>query len=139
MASTDVRPGLEPGLAAEQVVTATSDSVAARFGNVDVEVVATPYLIWLLEGASVRVVQGHLRSEERTVGTAVNVRHLRAVPAGTEIIARSRLAEVEGRRLLFEVEAIARRERVMEGTHERMIVDVDRFMRAAKQERPAGS
>jgi predicted thioesterase len=118
---------------------ATSEVVAARFGNVDVDVLATPYLIWLLEGASVRAVKDHLTPSERTVGTAVNVRHERAAPAGVEVTARARLTEVDGRRLVFAVEALARGERLMSGTHERMVVHVERFLLRAKRERPAGS
>jgi len=137
--AADAETGLVPGLEGQHTVTATSENVASRFGNVDVDVVATPYLIWLLEGASVRAVKAHLRPEERTVGTAVNVRHIRAVPAGIEVTARSRLREVDGRRLVFEVEALARGESVMNGTHERMIVDGQRFLERAKRERPAES
>lgn len=136
---SDARPGLRPGFAAEYAETPTSDSVAARFGNVDVDVVATPYLIWLLEGASVRAVKDHLGPRERTVGTAVDVRHLRAVPAGVEVTVRSELVEVDARRLVFAVQASARGEQVMVGKHERMIVDLDRFLQGAKRERPAES
>jgi predicted thioesterase len=129
--------GLSPARSAEYTVTASSENVASRFGSVDVAVVATAHLNWLLEGASVRAVKDHLRpGDGGTVGTALSVRHERAVPARVDITAGARLAKMDGRRLVFEVEPRARGERVMSGRHERVIVDVERSWQKAKRERP---
>lgn len=128
--------GLAPGLTGEQQVVVTAEMTAARFGNVAVEVLATPYLIWLLEGASVRAVHDHLAPGQVTVGTAVDVRHVAAVPVGRLVVARSRLVEVDDRRLLFEVEALHGGTAAMSGRHERRIVDLARFMAKAQDGKP---
>lgn len=74
------------------------------------------------------VVQPHLRPDETTVGTLVNVRHLTATPGGMEVRAVARLDEVDGKRLTFTVEAFDAKEKIGEGVHERFIVSLSRFM-----------
>ncbi len=62
-----------------------------------------------------------------SVGTVVNVRHLAATPVGSEVFLKAKVVSVEGRRVMFEVEARDRLERVGEGRHERFIINVPRF------------
>jgi len=62
-----------------------------------------------------------------SVGTIVDIRHLAATPVGAEVSLRARVASVEGRRVVFEVEARDRLEKVGEGRHERFIINVPRF------------
>jgi fluoroacetyl-CoA thioesterase len=116
-------------LIGEISVDVTAEMTAASFGNVDVDVIATPYLIWLLEGASVRAVQHGLELGQRTVGTMVNVRHVAAAFVGAHILARSRLIEIDGSKLVFEVRAYEGDRCLMSGFHERRIVERDRFLR----------
>ena len=61
------------------------------------------------------------------MGTHVNVSHLAATPSGQEVIARVRLTAVDGRRLTFEVEGHDEQELISSGTHERFVIDRDRF------------
>ena len=61
------------------------------------------------------------------MGTRVNVEHLAATPLGAEVTYDAKLAAVDGRRLTFEVEASDQREVVGRGTHERFIINVERF------------
>jgi predicted thioesterase len=58
----------------------------------------------------------------------VNIRHLAATPVGLKLTARSTLTEVDGRRLVFAVEAYDDKEKVGEGVHERFIIDTERFL-----------
>jgi predicted thioesterase len=62
-----------------------------------------------------------------SVGTIVDVRHLAATPVGAEVFLRAKVVSVEGRRVMFEVEARDRLERVGEGRHERFIINIPRF------------
>ena len=62
-----------------------------------------------------------------SVGTIVDVRHLAATPVGAEVSLRAKVVSVDGRRVMFEVEARDRLEKVGEGRHERFIINVPRF------------
>ena len=66
-------------------------------------------------------------AEWDSVGTIVDIRHLAATPVGAEVSLRAKVVSVEGRRVMFEVEARDRLERVGEGRHERFIINVPRF------------
>lgn len=66
-------------------------------------------------------------AEWDSVGTIVDIRHLAATPVGAEVSLRAKVASVEGRRVMFEVEARDGLERVGEGRHERFIINVPRF------------
>jgi predicted thioesterase len=62
-----------------------------------------------------------------SVGTIVDIRHLAATPVGAEVQLKARVASVDGRRVMFEVEARDRLEKVGGGRHERFIINVPRF------------
>jgi predicted thioesterase len=62
-----------------------------------------------------------------SVGTIVDIRHLAATPVGAEVQLKARVASVDGRRVMFEVEARDRLEKVGDGRHERFIINVPRF------------
>jgi fluoroacetyl-CoA thioesterase len=93
-------------------------------------VLATGYMIGFIEWACILAVNPHLDwPREQTVGTHVNLSHLAATPPGMEIMARVRLTEVEGRKLVFEVEARDGVDLISRGTHERFVIDTERFTR----------
>jgi fluoroacetyl-CoA thioesterase len=120
-------PELAPGLTNEVTATVTESITAKHIGSGTVQVLATPYMIALMEGASQQMVQPLLAAEQTTVGVLVNVRHLAATPLGMQVRVRSQLVAVDGRRLTFQVEAFDSAEKVGEGTHERFIIDLARF------------
>ncbi|MFZ5817866.1 MAG: thioesterase family protein [Bacillota bacterium] len=125
---------LTPGLAGEVTTTVTPESTAAAVGSGGVEVFATPMMVGLMEMAALRAVQPYLAEGETTVGTLVNVKHLAATPLGMKVRAIARLEEVDGRRLRFTVEAFDEREKIGEGSHERFIVQLQKFLdRTAKK------
>jgi predicted thioesterase len=66
-------------------------------------------------------------SEWDSVGTIVDIKHLAATPVGAEVSLRVKVVSVDGRRVMFEVEARDRLEKVGEGRHERFIINVPRF------------
>jgi len=116
-----------PGLTGEYPVQVVPENTAQHLGSGSVSVFATPELVRSMERASVRAVDPLLPEGYRTVGTHVDVRHLAATPVGMTIRARAELIEVDGRRLTFRVEAFDDVEKIGEGTHERMIIDVAKF------------
>lgn len=97
-------------------------------------VFATGFMVGFLEWACIQAVNPHLDwPREQTVGTHVNVSHLAATPPGLEVYARVRLVEVDGRRLVFEVEASDGVDVISRGVHERFVIDAARFAHKANQ------
>ena len=92
------------------------------------EVFATGFLVGFLEWACIQAVNPHLDwPVEQTVGTHIDVSHVAATPAGFDVTAKVKLIEVNGRRLLFEVEAHDGVELISKGQHERFIINKDKF------------
>jgi fluoroacetyl-CoA thioesterase len=121
-------PTLEPGLTAESEITVTDADTASSFGSGLVPVYATPAMVGLMEGAAVRALEGLLPEGQTTVGGRIDVRHLAATPVGMKVRARAELVEVQGRKLVFKVQAWGEVELVGEAIHERFIVDEEKFL-----------
>jgi fluoroacetyl-CoA thioesterase len=120
--------GLEPGMTNTFTVVVDESMTADRFGNRGVRVLATPMLVSYFELAAHRLAMRALGPGQGTVGFHVDIRHLAATPIGMRVTFRATLTEVDGRRLVFRVEADDEQERVGEGTHVRFVVDMERFM-----------
>jgi fluoroacetyl-CoA thioesterase len=98
------------------------------------EVFATGFMVGLLEWACIKAVNPYLNwPNEQTVGTHVNVSHIAATPPGFEVIARVKLTEVDGRRLLFELEAHDGIDLISKGKHERYIISKEKFESKMKE------
>jgi fluoroacetyl-CoA thioesterase len=90
-------------------------------------VFATPMMVTAMENAALNAVRDYLDSGESAVGTGVNIRHIAATPAGHRITAEAEVTKVDGRRIEFKVSARDEIEPIGSGTHERMIVDLNRL------------
>ena len=62
-----------------------------------------------------------------SVGTLVNIRHLKPTPVGTEVKLKARVIDVKDRRVTFEVDAVDKIEKIGEGLHERTVINVPEF------------
>ncbi len=92
------------------------------------EVFATGYLVGFLEWACIKAVNPHLNwPQEQTVGTHIDVSHIAATPVGFDVTAKVKLIEVDGRKLVFEVEAHDGVDVISKGTHERYVINKDKF------------
>jgi fluoroacetyl-CoA thioesterase len=112
----------------------TAEVTADHFGNRGVYVFATPALVSLLEETAIACVKDNLGPGQGTVGTRVDVQHLAATPVGMKVRSRATLVEIDGRRLVFEVEADDERERIAIGRHERFIVNsMEKFLSRAAE------
>ncbi len=102
------------------------------------KVFATPMMVTIMENAALNAVRDYLEPGESCVGTLVNVRHLAATPAGHKVTAQAEVTKVDGRRVEFTVTARDEIEEIGNGTHERMVVDMDRIARRLEaKKRPA--
>jgi predicted thioesterase len=100
---------------------------APHVGSGKIKVLATPVLVMLLEEAALNAVEGLLPAGHQTVGTRLDVSHTAATPVGMRVYAHAEVTRVEGRKLVFRVWAEDEVERIGEGLHERIIVNVGRF------------
>ncbi|HZU03720.1 MAG TPA: thioesterase family protein [Ktedonobacteraceae bacterium] len=119
---------LTVGMTGEATTTVVHENTAAAVGAGGVEVFGTPMMVALMENAAWRTVAPHLDEGYVTVGTAVNIRHLAATPIGQKVRAEAELIEIDGRRLVFKVEAYDERQKIGDGQHERFIVKLDKFL-----------
>ncbi|MGB9885571.1 MAG: thioesterase family protein [Moorellales bacterium] len=126
---------LDVGIRSEAREVVTRENTAVAYGSGGVEVYATPAVVALLERAAVAAVEPHLEAGKTTVGTRVDVKHLAATPVGFQVRAVVELVQVEGRRLVFRAEVYDEVEKVAEGTHERFVVDLERFLQKALTKR----
>jgi fluoroacetyl-CoA thioesterase len=114
--SDGIRPGLEGRV--ERVVE--GNLITTHVGGQGV--FATPAMIGLMEWASHKALDGLLAENQTTVGYEVHVRHLAPAKPGTTVVATSRLTEVKGNKLYFDVECHQGDKLLGSGTHKRAIV-----------------
>ena len=119
---------LELGITGSASCIVTEADTAKAVGSGGVDVMSTPRLVALMENAAKDSVANCLEEGMTTVGTALNIQHLAATPVGMTCVAESRLVEVDRRRLVFEVTAHDDVELVGKGTHERFIVEAEKFV-----------
>lgn len=91
-------------------------------------VLSTPHLAWYLEITGQQAIKPLLDEGHDSVGTELHIHHLAATPVGMQVTFTAEVIEVSDRRVKFRVEARDEREKVAEGTHERAIVNVARFV-----------
>ena len=92
------------------------------------EVFATGYLVGFLEWACIKAINPYLDwPKEQTVGIHINVSHDAATPPGLEVTATVELIKVDGRKLLFSVEAHDGIDLISKGQHERFVMNKEKF------------
>jgi predicted thioesterase len=119
---------LIPGLSAELEHTVTNADTASRWGSGLVPVFSTPALVGLMESAAVKALSGHLIPGQTTVGGHIDVHHLAATPVGMKVHAKAELTAVDGRKLIFKLQAWDEVELIGEADHERFVVDEAKFV-----------
>ncbi len=122
---------LEVGLKGHEEVLVTDENTAMAMVSGTLPVYATPCMISLIEATCWKSISSELEEGQSTVGTLLNVKHLAATPVGMKVWCDSTLKEVDGRRLVFEVEVYDEAGKVGEGTHERFIVYSEKFVNKA--------
>lgn len=118
---------IQPGLTGEQSVVVTEALSAKHLGSGGLLVYATPAMIALMEAAAVAAIDPLLPEGQASVGTALDVRHLAATPLGHRVRARAEVTGVEGRQVMFTVQAWDEHELIGEGKHTRFVIDTARF------------
>ncbi len=105
---------------------------ADRWGNTGVFVLATPHLVGLLEATCVRAINDQLDPGWSSVGTHIDLHHLKATPVGDTLTLSAEVTHVDGRRVTFHIKAEDSGGVAGEGTHERVLIDLQRFLQRAR-------
>lgn len=111
-----------------ETVVDLSDTASA-VGSGGVEVLSTPSMILMFEQAARDAVQQLLPDGYTTVGVQVNIEHISATPVGEKVRVKAGVTAVEGRKLIFDVTAHDEHGIIGKGTHQRFVINLDRFMK----------
>jgi fluoroacetyl-CoA thioesterase len=118
----------DPGLKLTRNLEITAAQTATTLGSGDVDVLGTPALLALAEGACVDAIADDLPEGRTSVGTYAEIEHLKASPIGTSVCAQATLIGHHGRRLEFNVLIHHGAELVAKVRHRRVLVDRERFL-----------
>lgn len=135
-----MKDSLQPGLTFEFSYTVPENKTvphlypeAEELGQMPA-VFATGFMVGLVEWACIRAINPHIDwPREQTVGTRVDLDHTAPTPAGFEVTVRGTLKALEGRKLIFDIEAHDDFDRITRGTHERFIIDAANFNAAVAE------
>jgi predicted thioesterase len=126
---------LKTGITGESKTVVSEKNTAITHGSGSVPVFATPAMIALMENAALSSVQPLLPEGHTTVGTKITSSHIAATPLGMEVTAKSELTEIDGKRLVFRVEAYDAKDKIGEGIHERFIINIEKFMQKNEEKK----
>ena len=108
-------------------------------GGLMPDVLATGYMVGLFEFACIKAVNAHIDwPRQQTVGIHINVSHTAATPPGFTVTVRGRLEKVDGRKLSFALSAHDGKDTISKGTHDRFIIDADKFKAAVRDKQAGG-
>ena len=119
---------LEVGMKGIAKTTVTENNTAKAFCSGALDVFATPAMLSLMEECCWKMIQPELGEGEGSVGTKANISHDHASPIGHTITCNATLTEIDRRRLVFEVSCYDGDTLIGQGTHERFIINNDKFM-----------
>ena len=122
---------LQPGIKAEKSLTVTDANTAKTMGSGTLDVFATPAMVALIEQTAYTSIESELEPGWGSVGTSLNIQHLSATPVGMTVTATTELVEVDRRRLVFHAEVYDEKGLVGKGTHDRFLVENEKFQAKA--------
>ena len=115
------------GLTHTSEIVVTEATTAKNIGSGDIQVLATPAMIALMENAAMLAVANELEAGHTTVGGHLACSHLRPTKIGDTVSATAVVTKVEGKKIEFHVEAHCKNQLLGEGSHLRFIVDRNKF------------
>lgn len=124
---------MEIGTVHEINVTVENHMTAATMKSGNLDVLATPYMIALMEQASAELCQPYLPEGISTVGTMVNIQHLAATSIGAPVRTVATLTAFDGRKASFDIVSYDNAGVIGKGTHERFTIKVDSFLKKTQE------
>ena len=110
----------------------TDQLTAAAVGSGSVEVFATPYMVAAMENAACEAIRPYYGEGENSVGTKLEITHDAATPVGMKYWAEAEVTEVDRRRIVLKVTAYDETGIIGSGTHERFIIQMEKFLAKAE-------
>ena len=123
---------IKEGMSSSKEIYVTENDTASKLGSGKLDVFATPAMIALMENTSKDVVESILPSGFSTVGTEVSIKHIKATPLGMKVRCEAKLEKVDGKKLIYKVDAWDEKGKIGEGTHTRFIINIESFMNKIK-------
>ncbi|MCK8602464.1 thioesterase family protein [Desulfoferrobacter suflitae] len=118
---------LQVGMTRELKIKSLAEHSARKFYHNLPDVLATPILGGLMERVSAELIDEHLEAGQQSVGISMNLKHLAPTPLGMEVRVTTEVTAVDGRKLTFNLEAFDEAEKIAEATHERFIIQAEKF------------
>lgn len=122
---------LKVGLKNFSEAQSTEETTALAIKSGSLKVLATPVMIALMEQAAAELVERNVSDDLTSVGTAININHNSPTPIGLKIRAEAMITKIDGRKISFEITAFDEVGEIGRGTHERFIVNKDKFQSKA--------
>ncbi|MFZ2538261.1 MAG: thioesterase family protein [Oscillospiraceae bacterium] len=122
---------IKVGTTFEKEITVTKNLLAVNVGSGDVSVFATPMMLSLMEEVSAKCLAEFLDEGMTSVGTSITASHVAATPVGMKVKACAQITTVEGKKVSFTITASDEKGVIGEGTHNRFIVDREKFNQKA--------
>lgn len=113
--------------------TVTPEMLAVYMGSGDLEVLATPAVVALMENAASTLAKKGVGDDFTTVGTVINIEHVSPTPVAAEIRAKAVLKESDGRFFKFDIEAYDEKGLIAKGEHTRVSVNSGKFQKKADE------
>jgi predicted thioesterase len=116
----------------EEKEIVNANNVATVVGSGSVEVFATPAMIALMEKTANNSLRQYLPEDCVTVGVEINTKHIKASAIGKEIVCKSELIKVDGKKLFFSISAYEGEDMIGQASHTRVVVNKEKFLNNLK-------
>jgi len=123
---------IKEGMNSTTETVVTENDTASKYGSGLLDVLSTPHMVALMENTSKNVVEESLPDGFSTVGIEVSIKHLKATPVGMKVRCEAVLEKIDGKKLIFKVDAWDEKGKIGEGTHVRFIINMEAFMAKLK-------
>ena len=126
---------LKIGMSNAVEMNSTEETTALNMKSGSLKVLATPAMMCLMEQAAAELIEKNLPDDLTSVGISINVAHKAPTPIGLTVKAEAIITNIDGRKISFEVKATDGVDEIGSGTHERFIVNKEKFQNKANSKR----
>lgn len=119
---------MEISMTSEKQIIVDSSKSAQSMQSGGLQVFATPAMVAGMESVCFELAEKYMNEGETTVGTALDIKHVKATAIGDTVTFKCEVIAIEGRKQVFKVEAFDSKGKIGEGTHERFVINAEKFM-----------
>ncbi len=130
---------VRPGLVGAATLVVGAEHTAPQVGSGRIAVLATPVMINVIEAAALAAAEHLLPAGHQSLGIKLDVGHFAATPVGMKVTAHAEVVAVDGRTIRFKVTARDEREEIGGGTHDRVVVNVERYEARVRRKAAGGA